>query len=209
MGLVALKIHAEPPDRWRIEIRQPLLWKGFYTSAADDGETWFSEGLDRVLGWNDGDGPPIGWLRQMARARRIERGDLVVAAARELLETLRSSGSLDAIGKARDLLEQALLVYDGKAAPPVTHPPLMFGMNVPEPAPLAVVGMSGPSAAPTVTTTPEQVRELFGFPVPPLGEPARSFRPVSVGYGQRIAVTPSAAGITPPRYEPTEETDEP
>lgn len=40
-------------------------------------------------------------------------------------------------------------------------------------------------------------------------EPPRRFRPVSASYEQPLKVTPAAAGIEPPGYEPTEEVDEP
>jgi len=55
---------------------------------------------------------------------------------------------------------------------------------------LIEVGMHGESQTPVTVSTPEHFRELFGYPVQALAEPARPFRPVSVG------------------YEPTEETDE-
>jgi hypothetical protein len=72
-----------------------------------------------------------------------------------------------------------------------------------------VVGMSGPSQEPVTATTPEQVRELFGYPVPLCtdGRPVHDFRGQATcpacGYAPRFMALIGA------RYEPTEETDEP
>mgnify|MGYP001550366036 CR=1 FL=1 len=120
--MIAIKTHAEPPDSWRFEIRKPLLWQGFYTSAPGDGETWFSESLGRELGSVEGEARPIGWLRGLARGRRIERGDLVIAAARKLVAVAKLSGDECDVIDARLELEDALLIYDGKAAPPPEAP---------------------------------------------------------------------------------------